>query len=97
VSSGDRCPLAVVEVDRLAVAQTVAASGAPGSLADPGAPGSGPVAAFEPSSRLNPLGIVRWLRRIAGVVPFGAYVTLGLLLPMVAVAVGAFQNSNGGG
>jgi len=79
------------------VDQTVAASGAPGSLADPGAPGSGPAGASGPSSRLNPLGIVRWLRRIAGVVPFGAYVTLGLLLPMVAVAVGAFQNSNGGG
>jgi len=43
------------------------------------------------------LGIVRGLRRTAGVVPFGAYVTLGLLLPMVAVAVGSFQNSNGGG
>ena len=76
--------------------QTVAASGAPGSLADPGAPGSGPAAASGPSSRLNPLGIVRWLRRIAGVVPFGAYVTLGLLLPMVAVAIGAFQTNNGG-
>jgi len=43
------------------------------------------------------LGIVRRLRRTAGVVSFGAYVTLGLLLPMVAVAVGSFQNSNGGG
>ena len=29
--------------------------------------------------------------------PFGVYVTLGLLLPMVAVAIGAFQNRNGGG
>jgi putative spermidine/putrescine transport system permease protein len=28
-------------------------------------------------------------------VPFGAYVTLGLLLPMVAVAVGAFQTTSG--
>ena len=77
--------------------QTVAASGAPGSLTDPGAPGSGPAAASGASSRLNALGIVRWLGRTAGVVPFGAYVTLGLLLPMVAVAIGAFQNSNGGG
>ena len=32
----------------------------------------------------------------AGVVPFGVYVTLGLLLPMVAVAIGAFQNNGGG-
>jgi putative spermidine/putrescine transport system permease protein len=42
------------------------------------------------------LGSLRWLRRIVGVVPFGAYVTLGLLLPMVAVAVGAFQDSTTG-
>jgi putative spermidine/putrescine transport system permease protein len=31
-----------------------------------------------------------------GIVPFGAYVTLGLLIPMVALAIGAFQNTNGG-
>jgi putative spermidine/putrescine transport system permease protein len=30
-------------------------------------------------------------------VPFGVYVTLGLLLPMVAVAIGAFQKPDGGG
>jgi putative spermidine/putrescine transport system permease protein len=41
-------------------------------------------------------GVLRWLRRMAGIVPFGAYVTLGLLLPMVAVAVGAFQSNSGG-
>jgi putative spermidine/putrescine transport system permease protein len=29
-------------------------------------------------------------------VPFGAYVTLGLLVPMIAVAIGAFQNNDGG-
>ena len=40
---------------------------------------------------------MHWLHRIAGVVPFGVYVTLGLLLPMAAVAIGAFQNSDGGG
>ena len=66
--------------------QTVAA---PGSLKDPGALGSGPRA------RLTVPAALRWLRRIAGVVPFGAYVTLGLLLPMIAVAVGAFQNNSG--
>jgi len=75
------------------VDQTVAASGAPGSFADPGAPGSGLVAA---GGKLTVPGAVRWLRRVAGIVPFGAYVTLGLLLPMVAVAVGAFQNSDNG-
>ncbi len=41
-------------------------------------------------------GVLRWLRRMAGIVPFGAYVTLGLLLPMVAVAVGAFTGNSGG-
>jgi putative spermidine/putrescine transport system permease protein len=78
------------------VDQTVTASGAPGSLADPGASGSGPTASVALSG-LTALGVLRWLRRILGVVPFGVYVTLGLLLPMVAVAIGAFQNSNGGG
>jgi putative spermidine/putrescine transport system permease protein len=41
-------------------------------------------------------GVLRWLRRVAGVVPFGVYVTLGLILPMIAVAVGAFQTNSGG-
>jgi putative spermidine/putrescine transport system permease protein len=41
-------------------------------------------------------GVLRWLRRIVGIGPFGVYMTLGLLLPMVAVAVGAFQNSSNG-
>jgi len=75
------------------VDQTVAP---PGSLADPGALGSVPGAASGPPAKLSVLGILRWLRRVAGVVPFGVYVTLGLLLPMVAVAVGAFQNNSGG-
>jgi putative spermidine/putrescine transport system permease protein len=78
------------------VDQTVAASGAPGSLADPGAPGSGRAAESRPHTRLTLPGALRWLGRMAGVVPFGAYVTLGLLLPMIAVAIGAFQNDNGG-
>jgi putative spermidine/putrescine transport system permease protein len=86
----------MVQRDRLAVDQTVAASGAPGSLADPGAPGSGPAAVSGPPARLTLAGALRWLRRILGIVPFGVYITLGLLLPMVAVAVGAFQNDNGG-
>jgi putative spermidine/putrescine transport system permease protein len=77
------------------VDQTVAASGAPGSLADPGAPGPGPAEA-GPLGRLTVPGALRWLRRVAGIVPFGAYVTLGLLLPMIAVAVGAFETNNGG-
>jgi putative spermidine/putrescine transport system permease protein len=75
------------------VDQTVAA---PGSLADPGAPGSDPAAEAGPLGRLTVPGALRWLRRVAGIVPFGAYVTLGLLLPMIAVAVGAFETNNGG-
>ena len=57
--------------------QTVAA---PGSLADPGAPGSDPAAEAGPLGRLTVPGALRWLRRVAGIVPFGAYVTLGLLI-----------------
>ena len=71
--------------------QTVAASGAPGSLADPGALGQA-----VPSGPSPVTLTLRWLRRVAGVVPFGVYVTLGLLLPMIAVAIGAFQDNNGG-
>jgi putative spermidine/putrescine transport system permease protein len=78
------------------VDQTVAASGAPGSFPDPGAPGPGLAAAPGPPAKLTVPGAVRWLRRAAGIVPFGVYVTLGLLLPMVAVAVGAFQSNSGG-
>jgi putative spermidine/putrescine transport system permease protein len=43
------------------------------------------------------IAVLRWLRRVAGVVPFGAYVALGLVIPMIAVIVGAFQSSSGGG
>jgi putative spermidine/putrescine transport system permease protein len=41
--------------------------------------------------------VLRWLRRVAGIVPFGVYVTLGLVIPMIAVAIGAFKNPNTGG
>jgi putative spermidine/putrescine transport system permease protein len=36
---------------------------------------------------------MRSLRRVAGIVPFTVYMALGLLIPTVAVAVKAFQNS----
>jgi putative spermidine/putrescine transport system permease protein len=39
---------------------------------------------------------LRAARRLAGIVPFAVYVALGLALPMVAVAVGAFQRPSGG-
>ena len=73
--------------------QTVAA---PGSVEDSGALGSSLGQLSGPRARPTVPAALRWLRRIAGVVPFGAYVTLGLLLPMVAVAVGAFQDSTTG-
>jgi putative spermidine/putrescine transport system permease protein len=63
---------------------------------DPGAPGSSAAAAPDPAAKLTLPGVLRWLRRTAGIVPFGVYVTLGLLLPMIAVAVGAFQSNSGG-
>jgi putative spermidine/putrescine transport system permease protein len=86
----------MVQRDRLAVDQTVAASGAPGSLADPGAPGSGPDMVSGSSARLTLTRAVRWLRRILGILPFAVYITLGLLLPLLAVTIGAFQGDNGG-
>jgi putative spermidine/putrescine transport system permease protein len=41
-------------------------------------------------------GVVRTALRWAGVVPFGAYVALGLVAPTVAIAIAAFQDSNSG-
>jgi putative spermidine/putrescine transport system permease protein len=38
----------------------------------------------------------RAIGRFAGVLPFGVYVALGLVIPMIAVVVGAFQNSTTG-
>ena len=38
----------------------------------------------------------RPIARYLGIVPFGAYVALGLIIPMIAVAVGAFQNPDTG-
>jgi putative spermidine/putrescine transport system permease protein len=40
--------------------------------------------------------VVSGLARVAGVVPFFVYVLLGLVIPMIAVAVGAFQNPDNG-
>jgi putative spermidine/putrescine transport system permease protein len=64
-------------------------------MADPGASRSGPALAGPPA-RVSGPSVLRWLRRIAGIVPFSAYVILGLLLPMVAVAIGTFQDNSGG-
>jgi putative spermidine/putrescine transport system permease protein len=67
------------------MADTTAPVVAPGTPAVPGAaPGRQPAA------------ILRGLRRVAGIVPFAVYMTLGLLIPTIAVAVKAFQNSSTG-
>ena len=68
---------------------------APGSLADPGA---GPVKS-RPQGRSGPAAraAVKAAARYAGILPFTAYVVLGLIIPMIAVAVGAFQDPDTGG
>jgi putative spermidine/putrescine transport system permease protein len=67
---------------------------APGSRTGPGA---GPVPSRQrgrsaPTAR----AAVRAVARYAGILPFTAYVVLGLIIPMIAVAVGAFQDPDTG-
>ena len=64
------------------------AAEAPGIPPDPGA-------AATPAG--GAVSVARGLRRAAGVVPFGVYMALGLIAPLIAVAIGAFQAPNGGG
>ena len=65
------------------MADTTAPARGPGTPAVPGAAPGRPrcSAPAQPAPRLR------------GIVPFAVYVMLGLLLPTVAIAVGAFQNS----
>ena len=62
---------------------------APGSQAGPGA---GRVSR-RPARLPKPLQAVV---RLAGIVPFAAYIILGLFIPLIAVLIGAFQNSSTG-
>jgi putative spermidine/putrescine transport system permease protein len=79
----------VAERQRLIVADTTELVTAPGSQAGPGA-GRVP----RRSARLpKPLQAVV---RLAGLVPFAAYIILGLFIPLIAVLIGAFQNSSTG-
>ena len=66
---------------------------APGSHEDPGA---GPVPSRRPGRPALGGPAVRAVARYAGILPFTAYVVLGLIIPMIAVAVGAFQNPDTG-
>jgi putative spermidine/putrescine transport system permease protein len=73
----------------LIVTDTTATVTAPGSGTDPGA-GRFP-------ARLA--GLPRPLRaaaRYAGVLPFTAYIVLGLLIPLIAIIIGAFKNPDTG-
>jgi putative spermidine/putrescine transport system permease protein len=67
---------------------------APGSLADPGA-GRIP-SRHQGRSASTASAVVRAVARYAGILPFTAYVVLGLIIPMIAVAVGAFQDPDTG-
>lgn len=72
------------------MAEPTTAVTAPGPLAGPGA-------GRVPSRRRQGLpGPVRAIARYAGILPFTAYVVLGLIIPMIAVAVGAFQDPDTG-
>ncbi len=67
------------------MARTDTVDVAPGSLADPGV------------TRVRTVRTVgRGITRLAGIVPFTVYISLGLLIPMIAIAVGAFKNPNTG-
>ena len=61
-------------------------------------PAAVPEAPAAPGARpgRQPAAILRSLRRVAGIVPFTVYMALGLLIPTVAVAIKAFQNSTTG-
>jgi putative spermidine/putrescine transport system permease protein len=62
---------------------------APGSQAGPGA-GRIP---RRPARLPKPLQAVV---RLAGIVPFAAYIIIGLFIPLIAVLIGAFQNASTG-
>ena len=59
-------------------------------------PGAGPVSADPAGAASTVIAVARWMRRVAGVVPFAVYLALGMLIPMIAVIVGAFQSPSGG-
>jgi putative spermidine/putrescine transport system permease protein len=71
------------------VADTTELVTAPGSQAGPGA-GRIP---RRPARLPKPL---QALVRLAGIVPFAAYIIIGLFIPLIAVLIGAFQNSSTG-
>jgi putative spermidine/putrescine transport system permease protein len=73
----------------LIVADTTELVTAPGSQTGPGA---GRIQR-RPARLPKPL---RAVVRLAGIVPFAAYIILGLFIPLIAVLIGAFQNASTG-
>jgi putative spermidine/putrescine transport system permease protein len=71
------------------VADTTELVTAPGSQTGPGA---GRISR-RPARLPKPLQAVV---RLAGIVPFAAYIIIGLFIPLIAVLIGAFQNSSTG-
>jgi putative spermidine/putrescine transport system permease protein len=67
-----------------------------GTVAVPGPLAGTGTGRSQPRPRRPQPGLLRAAARYAGVVPFAAYVALGLLIPLIAVAVGAFQDSDTG-
>jgi putative spermidine/putrescine transport system permease protein len=74
------------------MADTTAPAVGPGTPRGARAPRGGP----GPRPGRQPAAILRSLRKVAGIVPFAVYMLLGLLIPTIAVAVKAFQNSTTG-
>ena len=75
------------------MAESTGTVAAPGSQSDPGA---GPVSPARPARRAPGRTALRAVTRYLGIVPFTVYVVLGLIIPMIAVAVGAFQDPDTG-
>src|ERR1700744_5629242 len=76
------------------MADSTNAVAAPGAPADPAARPvhAGPGGRSGAAAR----AAVRAVPRYAAILPFTAYVVLGLIIPMIAVAVGAFQDPDTG-
>jgi putative spermidine/putrescine transport system permease protein len=68
----------VAERHELIVANTTDTVTAPGPVTGPG------VRRFPP--------VIARLVRLAGVLPFTAYIALGLIIPLIAIVIGAFKN-----
>jgi putative spermidine/putrescine transport system permease protein len=80
----------VAERHELTVHETETVGTTLGSVAD-----TDPRVPRVRTTRIRTAG--RAMARYAGIIPFAAYVALGLAIPMIAVAKGAFQNDVNGG